>query len=446
MRETRNAQHSIFDFYAPHALGSQLKVLSDQLDKRPEILDLIAPTFLDSDLADTGASGLSVESIFRCLLLKQILRVSYVKLAFHLCDSPTYRTFARLTEDQQPSRSGLQSTIRRIDPDTLERVNNLLVREWIEKDGLSIDSLRIDSTVVDSNIAPPRDSQLLDDGVRVLSRMMAKCKDQLGVRIRFSDQRKRSKSLAFRIFHAKLPEKEALYPQLLVCVACVLKQSTRAIEHIKEARGEDAQSVLWIDEFAHYRALLLRVVDQTQRRVFEDELVPAREKIVSLFEPHTDIIVKSLRDVQYGHKVNLATQADGFITYLTIEEGNTADSDMFLPVLDACEDLYGRRPKEVVADGCYASQANVSKARKSGIARVVFNKMVGLTYKDMGVKKKTFKRLSNFRAGIEGNVSEFKRAFGASKAMWKRHDGFKAFVWSSVLSYNLIRMTRFSSG
>ena len=64
----------------------------------------------------------------------------------------------------------------------------------------------------------------------------------------------------------------------------------------------------------------------------------------------------------------------------------------------------------------------------------------------MGVKKKTFKRLSNFRAGIEGNVSEFKRAFGASKAMWKRHDGFKAFVWSSVLSYNLIRMTRFSSG
>jgi len=105
MRETRNAQHSIFDFYAPHALGSQLKVLSDQLDKRPEILDLIAPTFLDSDLADTGASGLSVESIFRCLLLKQILRVSYVKLAFHLCDSPTYRTFARLTEDQQPSRS-----------------------------------------------------------------------------------------------------------------------------------------------------------------------------------------------------------------------------------------------------------------------------------------------------------------------------------------------------
>jgi len=116
MRETRNAQHGKFDFYAPHALGSQLKVLSDQLDKRPEILDLVAPTSLDSDLADTGASGLSVESIFRCLLLKQILCVSYVKLAFHLCDSPTYRTFARLTEDQQPGRSGLQSTIRRIDP------------------------------------------------------------------------------------------------------------------------------------------------------------------------------------------------------------------------------------------------------------------------------------------------------------------------------------------
>ena len=63
----------------------------------------------------------------------------------------------------------------------------------------------------------------------------------------------------------------------------------------------------------------------------------------------------------------------------------------------------------------------------------------------MGVKKKTFDILKNFRAGIEGNISELKRAFGMGKAMWKGHDGFKAYVWSSVLSYNLIRMTRFSS-
>ena len=117
-----------------------------------------------------------------------------------------------------------------------------------------------------------------------------------------------------------------------------------------------------------------------------------------------------------------------------------------MPVLDACQNDYEQRPAAVVADGGYASQANVSQARASGVKQAVFNKPVGLSYHQMGVKKKTFEVLRNFRAGIEGNISELKRAFGMNKATWKGHDGFKAYVWSSVLSYNLIRMVRFSSG
>ncbi len=102
-------------------------------------------------------------------------------------------------------------------------------------------------------------------------------------------------------------------------------------------------------------------------------------------------------------------------------------------------------PSTVVADGCYVSRANVGTAKDKGVKRTVFNKPAGLRYSDMGVKKKTFVRWRNFRAGVEGNISELKRAFGASKAKWKRQDGFDAFVWSSVLSYNLIRMARLSS-
>jgi IS5 family transposase len=87
----------------------------------------------------------------------------------------------------------------------------------------------------------------------------------------------------------------------------------------------------------------------------------------------------------------------------------------------------------------------VASAKELGVKRNVFSKPVGLTLGDMGVKKKTSDLLCNFRAGIEGNISEFKRAFSANKATWKGHDEFKAFVWSSVLSYNLIRVVRFSS-
>jgi len=303
MRETRNAQVSIFDFYAEHALGDQLRALSDLLDDHPLILDTVERDFRVPNTAATGACGLSVDSVFRCLLLKQILKVSYEKLSFHLSDSPTYRTFARLQEDQLPSRSGLQSTIRHIRPETLEHVNQLLMSRSIEDKIFGVDWLRIDSTVTDSNIAPPRDSQLLADGVRVLSRLMTQSKDMTGVRIRFTDQRKKAKSLSYRIFNAKKPEKNVLYPKLLGCATLVFKQSRSAIDKVRLSARNAENAERWISKAEHFIALLLKVIDQTQRRVYDEEDVPASQKIVSIFEPHTDIIVKGQRDVQFGHKI-----------------------------------------------------------------------------------------------------------------------------------------------
>lgn len=444
MRETRNAQTSIFDFYCNHEQGKQLEALSDLVDHYPDALSLIEQDFELQGVAQTGACGLSLESIFRSLLLKQILKVSYRKLAFHLCDSPTYRSFARLRDGQTPSHSALQGTVRRVSPDTVEKIHQLFICSWIERGDLNMDTLRIDSTVVKSNILDPKDSQLLDDGVRVLSRLMFQSKQSTGVKVRFCDQRKRSKSLAFRIFHAKKTEKEALYPTLLRCVFFTLRQISKAIDKVRLEATVAQQVAAWIQKVEHYRSLLLKVVDQTQRRVFQQKTVPAAEKIVSLFEPHTDIIVKGKRDVEYGHKINLATQDDGVVTYLNIEKGNPADKILYMPILEAQHNNYKQIPDSVVADGGYASQRNVEQARDLGVKRAVFNKRVGLGYHQMGVKKKTFDRLKNFRAGIEGNISELKRAFGMGKAMWKGDDGFKAYVWSSVLSYNLIRMTRFS--
>jgi IS5 family transposase len=445
MRETRNAQPSVFDFYSEHDTSKQFRALSDVLDLHPSILTLIERDFAKRDVAKTGARGLSLESIFRCLILKLTLGASYRQLEFALSDSPTYRSFARLRGAQSPSSSALQATVRRVSPQTFQRVHQLLMSHWVVNRDLSLDALRIDSTVVDSNIAPPSDSQLLNYGVRVLSRLMSYSKTRTRVKIRFVNQRKRSKSLAFRIFHAKKAEKSALYPQLLSCVAITLRQTNKALDKVRCDATDAFEAQLWVHEVEHYRALLLKIIDQAQRRVFNGEKVPVADKIVSLFEPHTDIIVKDARDVQYGHKINLATQGDGFITYLNIDDGNPADKILYMPVLDACHNDYDKRPRAAVADGGYASQANVALARASGVKHAVFNKRVGLGYHQMGVKKKTFDALKNFRAGIEGNISELKRAFGMGKANWKGHEGFKAYVWSAVLSYNLIRMVQFSS-
>lgn len=117
-----------------------------------------------------------------------------------------------------------------------------------------------------------------------------------------------------------------------------------------------------------------------------------------------------------------------------------------MPVLDFHESKLGCLPGTVIADGSYASQTNFTRGQEAGVKRVVFTKPGGLSLHAMGVKKKTFDKLRKFRAGVEGNISELKRAFGASKATWKGEDGSKAFVWASVISYNLVRLARQQSG
>ena len=98
MRETRIAQRSIFDNYSKHDIGSQLQQLSAVLDDHPEILSHIKKDLVDESLKPVGRTGLTVDSVFRCLLLKQQLGVSYEQLAFHLSSSAE-----RLTTILQPS-------------------------------------------------------------------------------------------------------------------------------------------------------------------------------------------------------------------------------------------------------------------------------------------------------------------------------------------------------
>ncbi len=122
--------------------------------------------------------------------------------------------------------------------------------------------------------------------------------------------------------------------------------------------------------------------------------------------------------------MNLSSESHGFITHLSIEEGNPADSELFMPVLTSHQTIFNQLPKATVADGGYASKANIIQGRAMGIKRVVFHKPVGISLQAMGVKNKTFEALRHFRAGVEGNISELKRVFGAGKSTWTGHDGF----------------------
>ena len=172
------------------------------------------------------------------------------------------------------------------------------------------------------------------------------------------------------------------------------------------------------------------------------EPVPAGEKLVSLFEPHADIIVKGSRDTEYGHKLNLMTGRSGMILDLVIEAGNPADSDRLLPMLKRHIAFYGRAPRQAAADGGFATRNNLAIAKAWGVSDMAFHKKAGLRIEDMVRSKWVYRKLRNFRAGIEAGISCLKRAYGLARCTWRGLDHFKAYVWSSVVAYNLVLFIR----
>ena len=202
---------------------------------------------------------------------------------------------------------------------------------------------------------------------------------------------------------------------------------------------------LWQAKVGHYRPLVEQIIAQTERRVLAGEAVPARDKLVSLFEPHADIIVKGSRDVDYGHKLNLTTGRSGLILDLVIEAGNPADRERLLPMLERHIAVWGAAPRQAAADGGYASRENLAQAKARGVRDMAFHKKSGLRIEDMVRSHWVYRKLRNFRAGIEAGISCLKRAYGLARCTWRGLAHFKAYVWSSVVAYNLALLARLRS-
>jgi IS5 family transposase len=185
-----------------------------------------------------------------------------------------------------------------------------------------------------------------------------------------------------------------------------------------------------------------QIMDQTERRVFQGETVPADEKLVSLFEAHTDVLVKDRRDTYYGHKIFLTTGRSGLILDCAIPKGNPGDVTWTLPLLRRQQRLYGQPPRQASFDGAFASVDNLTDAKLLGVADVCFAKKRGLAIRAMVRSEWVYDKLRRFRAGIESGISLLKRVFGLARCVWKGAAGFHAYVRTAVLAANLLHLAR----
>jgi IS5 family transposase len=427
----------------PHA--AELEKISEILSQNPRMARLV-----EQDLTrgvtnpHTGARGLSGDQVLRILIVKQRTGFSYEELGFHLADSMTYRSFCGFGPlEPTPSRSTLAENIKKVQPKTLQKIQRRLVRYAVKLGIETGDKVRLDATVSETNIHHPTDSSLLFDGVRVLSRLLAETQALCGFR-EWSDHTKRAKRRLLAIHNTGNAELRLdAYTDLLKVTHTSIGYADAALKQLRALRGrrrERARTL--VTEIEDKLTWIWAVIDQTERRVLDGESVPSEEKIVSIFEPHTDIIVKDRRETLYGHKLFLAAGASGLITDCVIADGNPADTTMALPLLVRQKRILGRMPEQVAFDGGFASKANLQGAKALGIREVAFSKKKGLSIADMTSSPKVYHWLTKFRAGIEGLISCLKRAFGLGRCTWKGAESFASYVLASVITGNLFTIAR----
>jgi transposase, IS5 family len=434
----------------PHVHATELAAMGNLLDQLPE-----AVTLVHEDLSwrgtrrvdpAKGRDGMAAEQVLRAGVLKQHTGVSYERLAFGLADSNTYRSFCRLGFDRKPpTKSTLQKNVKRVKPETWEAISRLLIKKAQQLGIEKGQKVRTDCMVIESNIHHPNDSSLLGDCVRVFTRLMKKSNEKFG--LSFKSRRLRAKRRVLDISNAKsMKERTPLYRDLLKITKETVTEAEQVAAQLDRVECETVMEAIAAQaiaaEIRHFLPLASQVISQTERRVVGGESVPATEKIVSIFEPHTSIITKANRVTEYGHKVCLTTGASAIVTDVIVETGNPADATLAVKMMERQKELFGKAPKQASFDGGFATRPNLAAIKALGVEDAAFHKRRGIEVKEMTSSDRIYKKLRNFRAGIEGVISFLKRTFGLERCTWRGFASFRAYVHSSVLACNLLVIAR----
>ena len=454
MRKILIAQRSLFD-QAIDTLVSlfkpdkKLQMMDQILDANPQIIELVHSD-LTRGLTKTGAWGMSAEQVLRAAIIRQWKHYSYRELADRLNDGVCLRWFTRFYSDPVPHFTSLQKVFKAVGADTWNKINEMLVQYALVRKLERGRALRTDTTVVETNIHYPTDAKLLWDSIRVLTRLMIRSRELLPeADFGFANRTRSSKKLCYKITMVKGPtapkKRRKLYRKLLKTANEVFAMASRCFDCLQQWQGFDLE--LLADELDHYLTLSAVAIDQCERRVLDGQKVPAPEKIVSIFEAHTDIIRrgKSQSKTEFGHKVLIASGKSGLITQYASFRGNPDDGHMLPSVLERHRQQYGRPPQALSADRRFYSADNEEKARQIGVKRLSINKPGYCSQARRQLEKERwFKDLQRFRAGIEGIISGLMRGYGLKRCIWKGWQSFQSYVGLAIVTFNLQKIAELS--
>ncbi len=412
-----------------------------------------------------GRPGTPAEVVLRMLVLKHLYDWSFDECEREVRGSLVYRAFCRIDCERVPDAKTLIRLAQLLGPDTLKGLVERLVAVARQRKVLRGFRLRVDTTVVETNIHHPTDSTLLADGVRVLTRTLKKLRGVVGPGLlQFRD---RTRSVARRVFAitqhsrtatvrsgAAVREKtkarmRQLYREVMALTRAVVRQADTAAQRVAAGRVRAVGlAQLRVDALAqglrHTVGLVRRVLVQTRARVLKgDTHYP--DKVLSLFEPHTEAIRKgkAAKPTEFGKLVKLQEAEAQFITDYTVCAARVPDQDLWIPSLDTHRQLFGRVPRLAVADAGFATAANEELARTQGVRRVVLPKRGRLTPpRRAHQRQRWFRRGLRWRTGCEGRISVMKRRHGLRRCRYRGLTGMERWVGLGVIANDLLVLAR----
>jgi IS5 family transposase len=402
-----------------------------------------------------GRHSTPVEVILRMLVLKRLYRWSYEATEHFVFDSLLLRQFCRIYWEDVPDDTTLNRWAKLITPETLEAIHERVVQLARERKVTRGRKLRVDSAVVETTMHHPTDSSLLADGVRVLSRLLRRSKRLLGAgaglgkevfRTRMRSVRRLTQELhriARRKGEEAAEELTETYRRLLEVAHQTRAQAGQAAAALK-GRGERAAQRLG-EQLEQILPLVEQVIRQTERRVLHGEKVPAKEKVVSLFEPHTQIIKrhKAGKATEFGRKVWLEEVEGGIVSgYRVLEEPGQDDRYLRQSLADH-QQRFGHPPWLLAGDRGVSSPSNEELARQAGVKRVVLPaKGKPSAARKKQERERWFRRGFRFRAGIEGRISVLHRCYELDRCRDHGEEGMGRWVGWGIITANLVTIAR----
>ncbi len=404
--------------------------------------------------ARLGRPSVPIDTLLRLLYLKHRYGLGYESLCREVADSIGWRRFCRIGLDRPvPHPTTLIKLVRRAGPEVIEELNDALLAKLAAGKLLRARKLRVDTTVVEADIDYPTDADLLEHAVRKLGGLVRRVKARGAARrTRFRDRGRaagrRMKQLARTLRRRSgvaMGEVDRLTGEVAAIARHTLKQVQAVARNTRRARTRrpgDGRLGRLVGELEETIAATQRLLAQTDQRLGGNRVIP--DRLVSLSDPDARPIRKGKpgHPTQFGYTLLVVEDERGFIADHQLQRGNPPDAPQLVPAIQRVTATTGRPPGTVVGDRGFGTAANDQAVEALGVKRVGLQRNGTPGKARLAVERtRAFRRLRNWRVGIEARISHLKRAFGLRRTRLRRLGGARTWVGLGIFAYNLQRMT-----